>query len=300
MSPLLLNDDDVRARLDAATAVRAVRAVLLSQHEGTLNAPPRVRADLGGGHLVFTAGHLRAQGLFGFRAYDTLTGAEQLVAVWDREGGELRVLVHGEELGVRRTGAIGAVAVDVAARPGPVRLGLVGAGVQAWAQLWAICAVRQVEETVVVARRREHAVDFARRAADELGIKARAVAEVENAVRERDVVIVATNSAVPVLDADWISAGTHVTTLGPKTISRHEVPAALADRAEVILTDSRAQAAGYPEPHIFAVDHMVDLGAVLAGAAAGRASPDQITVFCSVGLAGTEVALAAVLSQTST
>lgn len=295
MSPQLFDDDDVRDRLDARTAVLTVRSAILAGYEGTLLAPPRVRADLGDGHLVFTAGRLRAQELFGFRAYDTVAGAEQLVAVWGSRDGRLSALVHGSELGARRTGAIGAVAVDAAAKPGAVRVGLVGAGPQAWAQLWAMRAVREVEEVVVASRRPERAEAFARRATDELGVTTRATRSVENAVRDRDVVIVATNSPVPVLDADWIAPGTHVTTLGPKTASRHEVPAALAHRASVVLTDSPAQAAGYPEPHVFSTDSMVDLGAVLAGAAAARTDPGQITVFCSVGLAGTEVALAAVL-----
>lgn len=155
MSVRLLNDDDVRAHLDAPTAVQAVRSALMAAHEGALHAPPRVHADLGHGHLVFTAGHLRTEKLFGFRAYDTLVGAEQLVAVWGSDDGRLRTVVRGDELGARRTGAIGAVAVDAAANPGPIRLGLVGAGTQAWTQLWAICAVRQVREASVTARRPE-------------------------------------------------------------------------------------------------------------------------------------------------
>lgn len=299
MSVLLLNDDDVRGRLDAPTAVRAVRDALTAAHDGTLQAPPRVRADLGDGHLVFTAGHLRAEHLFGFRAYDTFVGAEQLVAVWGSDDGRLRAVVHGDELGARRTGAIGAVAVDAAARPGPIRLGLVGAGTHAWTQLWAVRAVRQVTEATVAARRPARAAAFARRAAEELGVRVRAVPAVEEAVRDHDVVVVATNSPVPVLDADWIAPGTHVTTLGPKTVSRHEVPASLAERADVLLTDSLAQAAGYGEPHLFPADRMTALGAVLAGAAPGRTGPDQITVFCSVGLAGTEVAVAAALWESA-
>jgi alanine dehydrogenase len=292
---LLLDDDDVRARLDPGTAVRAVREALLAAHSGLLYAPPRVTADLGGGSLVFTAGRMEPAGVFGFRAYDTLVGAEQLVAVWGLDDGRLRALVRGDELGARRTGAIGAVAVDAAARPGGIRLGLVGAGTQAWAQLWAVRAVRQVTSATVAARRPERAAAFAERAAAELGLEVRPVADVQDAVRGQDVVIVATNSATPVIDADWIGAGTHVTTLGPKAVSRHEVPAALAERADVILTDSPAQLAAYPEPHLFAGEPVVGLGAVLAGAVAGRTSPEQITVFCSVGLAGTEVAVAAAL-----
>ncbi|MFI0850355.1 ornithine cyclodeaminase family protein [Streptomyces sp. NPDC021098] len=295
MPVLLLNDDDVRTHLDAPTAIRVVRDALIAAHEGVLHAPPRVHADLGDGHLVFTAGHLRTEKLFGFRAYDTLVGAEQLVALWSCDGGQLRAVVHGDELGARRTGAIGAVAVDTAANPGPIRLGLVGAGAHAWTQLWAIRAVRHVKEATVAARRPERAEVFAQRAAEELGVRVRAVPTAEEAVRDHDVVVIATNSTAPVLDADWIAPGTHVTTLGPKTVSRHEVPAALADRAGALLTDSLAQAAGYSEPHVLPADRMVDLGAVLAGATTGRTSPDQITIFCSVGLAGTEVAVAAAL-----
>lgn len=295
MTPVLFDDNDVRRLLDADTAVRAVRSAVLAHHEGTLSAPPRVRADVGPGHLVFTAGHLSAQHLFGFRAYDTFAGAEQLVAVWGSEDGALRALVHGGELGARRTGAIGAVAADVLAPPGPVRVAVVGAGTQAWTQLWAIRAVRPVDEAVVVSRRPARAESFALRAAEELGVRARTAATVEEAVRGREVVITATDSSVPVLRAEWIALGAHVATVGPKTTARHEVPAELADRAALIVTDSPAQAHAYPEPHVFGTRPMSGLGAVLAGEAPGRTTPDQVTVFCSVGLAGTEVAVAGAL-----
>jgi len=164
-----------------------------------MHAPPRVRAGLGDGDLVITAGLMDPIGVFGFRAYDTFIGAEQLVAVWGLRDGRLRALVYGDELGARRTGAIGAVAVDLAAGPGPVRLGLLGAGTQAWAQLWAITAVREMAAVTVAARHQERAAAFAERAAAKLGLTVRPVAQAEDAVRDKDVVIVATNSAVPVL-----------------------------------------------------------------------------------------------------
>ncbi|MFR9676412.1 ornithine cyclodeaminase family protein [Streptomyces sp. TR06-5] len=297
MTPLLLGDEDVRARLDPATAVRAVRDALLAHHAGDLDAPPRARAPLGESDLVFTAGRLRGRpGLHGFRAYDAAGAAEQLVAVWDSATGALRAVVHGQELGVRRTGAIGAVAVDACARPGPVRVGLIGAGAQAWAQLWALRAVRPVAEVVVATRRPAAARDFARRAERAWGLPVRAVDGAETAVRGRDVVLVATSSPVPVLRAEWLEPGTHLTTLGPKTTARHEVPVELADRAAVTVTDSPAQLGAYPEPHVFHGRPIASLGAVLAGEERVRQRAEDVTVFCSVGLAGTEVAVAGTLS----
>ncbi|MGW8395226.1 hypothetical protein ACWGLP_00775 [Streptomyces lydicus] len=140
--PVLLGDAEVRARLTPATATAAVRHARLEHQAGRLAAPPRVHAGLGGGELVFTVGALAAEGtthgipgVHGFRAYGTAGRAgEQLVAVWDSASGRLTALVHGHELGPRRTGAIGAVAGEALARaggPAGCRLGLIGAGPQA-------------------------------------------------------------------------------------------------------------------------------------------------------------------------
>jgi alanine dehydrogenase len=65
-----------------------------------------------------------------------------------------------------------------------------------------------------------------------------------------------------------------------------------------VCTDSAAQLAAYPEPHLFAGQPVTELGAVLAGAATVRTRPGHITILCSVGLAGTEVAVAAALCGT--
>ncbi|MGC5411959.1 ornithine cyclodeaminase family protein, partial [Streptomyces sp. DT225] len=155
------------------SAVRAVRKALLTHHDGGSVRRPGYAPDLGNGDLVFTAGHLRTEKLFGFRVYDTLVGAEQLVAARDTDDGRLRAVVHSDESGPRRAGAIGAVAMDAAAHPGPLKLGLAGAGTQAWTQLWAIRSVRQVDEVTAASRRPERTEAFARRAAEEFGVAVR-------------------------------------------------------------------------------------------------------------------------------
>ncbi|WP_145906288.1 ornithine cyclodeaminase family protein [Kitasatospora viridis] len=295
--PLLLSDADVRAHLSAERTVAAIRSALVEHHQGTLHAPARAHAELGDGALVFTVGRLAGQGVFGFRAYDTFVGAEQLVALWSEQDASLRAVVHGRELGNRRTGAIGAVAADLLAKPGPVRVGLFGTGLQAWTQLWALTAVRPVTEVLVQSRNPANAEAFAARARAELGVEIRPAGSPEEAARERDVVITATNSSTPVLEAEWLAPGTHLTTLGPKFAQHHEIPVELAERGEVFCTDSLAQLNGYPDPHLFAGKPMAQLGALAAGDAPGRTSADQVTVFCSVGLAGTEVAVAAALVE---
>ena len=293
---LLFSDDDVAAALGAPVTVAAMRDALLAAHAGRLVAPPRASAPLGGGRMVLTAGHLTGE-WYGFRSYDTFGHPEsgQLVVLHDGRTGAVRAIAVGEELGSRRTGGLGGVAVDALARPDAATLGVVGSGRQAWTQVWSAAAVRPLREVTVHSRSAARREAFAARVRTELGVPARAVGSARAAVADRDVVVLATTSTTPVLDVADLAPGTHVNAVGFKQADRHEFGSDLLDAAEVLVTDSPAQAAAYAPPMLAAVEpyagRLRDLGAVLAGAVPGRTGADQISVFCSTGLAGTEVFL---------
>jgi alanine dehydrogenase len=289
----VLVDSDVRSRLGAAEAVQAMRRALVDAYRGVLSAPPRLHADLGERGLVFTAGGY-ADGPVGFRVYGLWPGDfDQAVLVWDHNG-QLIGFVVGREIGARRTGALGGAAVDALAREDAATVGIVGSGVQAWTQLWAIAAVRRPARVRVHSPTPEHRVAFARRAEAELGLSATACDTAEEAVADADVVVLATRSEQPVIQAAWIRRGTHVNTVGPKLASVHETPAELAEDAAVVVTDSPEQAAGYDAP-FFTSRALTHLGAVVSGDAPGRTSDEDITLYCSTGLAGSEVVLAETL-----
>jgi ornithine cyclodeaminase/alanine dehydrogenase-like protein (mu-crystallin family) len=299
----LLDDADVRRLLDPAMAIAAVRESLIAHHAGVLTAPPRLRASLGNGDLMFTVGRLAGTG-YGFRVYGTMPSDEdhQITVVYDDATGRIDGVITGDFLGAARTGAIGAVAVDVMADPGAGTLGLIGTGRQAWTQLWAIRAVRPLREVRVYGRDTARREAFARRARSELGLPATTVPNPETALAGADIVVLATSSTTPVIEADWVAAGAHVTTLGPKQTGANECPADLAERAGLILTDSPAQLDAYPGPFFLtgpARDRMGALGAAAAGAAPARQNADEITLFCSVGLAGTEIAVAVALLRSA-
>ncbi|MEV4532305.1 ornithine cyclodeaminase family protein [Asanoa sp. NPDC049518] len=290
--PLLLTDADVAARLDAATAVAAMRDALVAAHEGRLIAPPRASAVLEGGRLVMTAGHL-ADEWYGFRSYDTFGHAdgEQLVVLHDARDGRIRAIAVGEEIGSRRTGALGGAAVELLARPDATTIGVIGSGRQAWTQLWAAAAVRPVRAVRVFSRSGARRSAFAARVRAELGIAATAVDSAAEAARGQDVVIVATTSERPVLAAADLAPGTHVNLVGFKQHGRAEFGPDVPARAALIATDSPAQAEAYEPPLLCPTRDLRSLGAVAAGLEPGRSSAEEITVFLSVGLAGTEVFL---------
>ncbi|WP_446213234.1 ornithine cyclodeaminase family protein [Micromonospora sp. IBSANI012] len=293
---LIFTDREVAAALDASATVAAMRDALLAAHAGRLVAPPRAAAPLDGGRIVLTAGHLTGE-WYGFRSYDTfgLPESEQLVVLHDGRTGAVRAVAVGEELGSRRTGGLGGVAVDALARPDAATLGVIGSGRQAWTQVWAAAAVRPLREVTVHSRSAARREAFAARVRAELGVPARAVDSARAAVRDRDVVVLATTSTTPVLDATDLAPGTHVNAVGFKQADRHEFGCDLLDLADLLVTDSPAQAGAYSPPMLAAVEpyagRLRDLGAVLAGAVPGRTGADQVSVFCSTGLAGTEVFL---------
>lgn len=280
--------------MPAAAAVTAARRASLEAHAGQLMSPPRLHADVGPTGYVFTAGGIR-DGQRGFRAYRTGPGAgDQLVAGWQPDG-RLAGVVVGDELGARRTGAPGAVAADALARPESAVLAVIGTGRQAWTQVWAVSAVRRLSQVQVFSRDPARRARFARRVSKELGLACSPVRTAEQAVSGADVAVLATTSTVPVLDAAAVGPGTHVTTVGPKWADAHETPLELLSRAAIVTCDSPQQAAAYGAPFFADPAGLTALSAVVAGDLAGRTQPGDITVHCSVGLAGTEVVLAAAL-----
>ena len=296
----VLTDSEVAERLDARTAVAWMRDAVIDAHSGRLRTPPRVSTDLGDGRLVFTTGALEGE-WYGYRSYDSFDAqpGAQVVVVHDWKDGTVRGVVVGNEIGPRRVGAIGAVAADVLARPDADTLGIVGTGVQAWNQLWAISTVRTLGRVAVYGRNRPRREAFVARARAELGVDAVVAPSPKLAVANREIVVLATDSITPVIEAAWITNGAFVTTLGPKQKGRAEFGPDLVARADVAVTDSIAQTEAYDPPFVLVGTpqhkRLTSLGAVLTGDAEGRTSPDQTVVFCSVGLAGTETYLAAKL-----
>jgi len=288
----LLTDADVHA-FPPAAALEAIRGALRAHARGTLSAPPRLHAA----GLSFTVGGLDGggQGILGFRVYHTLDAPhdDQLVAVWDTATGKLEGMIAGSALGPLRTACLGAVAADLLARPDARTLGLIGSGVQARAHALAVAGVRPLTGVRVYSRQAEHREALARDLRAH-GLPAEAVGSAREAAQGSDLLTLATNSPVPVIESGWIGPGTHVTTLGPKERERHEFPADLADRAALIVTDSPAQLGAYPDGHLLADAPVTALSTVLE-AGDLRRSPDDITLFLSVGLAGTEVMLAQAL-----
>lgn len=240
--------------------------------------------------MTFTVGAL--SDIYGYRAYDSLGGA-QVVVVHDRDTGAVRHVAVGNALGPMRTGAIGGAAVAVLTPADSSDLAVIGTGIQAYRQIWAISAVRRLSAVRLFSRDPQRREEFAQRVRDRLSLAATASTSAEDAVRDAGIVVAATNSATPVLQTDWLRDDVHVNLLGPKAEGAAEYPADLVAGASLVTTDSLAQLRDYG-PAAAELDRAVELGRFLAE---GMQRPEGRSVFHSVGLAGTEVALLAAIGD---
>jgi alanine dehydrogenase len=296
----VLSDHDINL-VPFSIILDAVRAHILADFQGQTVSPPRHVAAFDDGGLVFTVGG--NADFAGFRAYETfskpaLEKEDQLVAVWDRATRRLSGLAIGERLGALRTGALGGVAIDRMVPKNVRKLAVIGAGLQAETQMIAACAVRSFDEIILFSRAKENREAFAGKMTLLLKKNVRASSSAERAVQDADVVILASNSSIPVIDAAWLKPGAHVNTLGPKKKSAHELPLDTADAATLIASDSPQQIAAMGAEHMLhgnpALARILHLGdpKVLEKRGPG------VSLFLSSGLAGSEVAaLAAALSH---
>ena len=211
-----------------------------------------------------------------------------VIALFDPKTGQPLALMDGTEITATRTGASSAVSIRALARQDARVLAVLGAGVQGRSHVAAARRVRDFDELRVASRNVEHA----RALAGDVG--AVAVDSFEEAVRGADVVCVCTDAPEPVLSAEWLASGTHVSSVG---VSREgpELDHATVT-AGLLVVESRVAFEPYPagahELQGLDPDSAVELGEVLAGTREGRSSPEQITVYKSMGHAVEDAAAA--------
>ncbi len=299
----VLGDDAIRDLLPAERVVAVLGELLRAQARGEFVAPARAVVHLGRpARLSVTAGAM-ARRWYGYRAYagSGADGDGQVTIVHDGESGAVLGMAVGRLLGPMRCGGMTAVAVDRLAPPRPLDVTVVGAGRQAFFQLWALRAVRPVRRVRVVGRTPGSAARFVDEVRSRLGLDAAEATPIDLAGGlPGDVVVLATSSLTPVLDPERIHPGQLLVTVGPKQVGRAEFSAALAVEADLIVTDSRAQVLGYDPPHVLAdrATEIVEFASLVASPSLD--SVGQVdhcrtegarVLFLNVGLGGAVAAL---------
>jgi ornithine cyclodeaminase/alanine dehydrogenase-like protein (mu-crystallin family) len=302
---LLLTEDDVRQVLTMEMALQAVEEGLRKLALDEAVNVPRSRAQTDHAMLHVLSASAKTLGFMGYKAYATSRkGAQFHVALYDGKTGALLSLMQADYLGQMRTGAASGVATQYMARPEASEVGLFGTGKQARTQLQAVCQVRKINRAQVYSPNEEHRRKFAGDMSEVCRTDVIPVPRPELAAEDKDIVITATSSREPVFNGHWIAEGTHINAVGSNFLGKAEIDAVTVRRCESIVVDSKDQARLEAGDFVQALEdgsiHWADiheLGQVIVGRYTGRAHPQDVTLFKSLGIGIEDVAVAAKVHQ---
>lgn len=299
----LIDQEQVTALLGMPDAMAVVADALRAMAEGGAVLPLRTMLRVPGGRGVFGVmpSHLDPPDAIGLKAITVFPGNEGtrfdshqgVVLLFEAAHGSLVAILDASSITAIRTAAASGVATQLLAREDAEVLAILGTGVQADTHLDAMRVARPIRVVRAWSRSPDNVSRFVTRMRaryPELDVQGALTAE--QAVAGADVVCTVTASHQPVLRGAWLGPGAHVNAVGASLPTARELDSdavararLFVDRRESTLNESGDFLIPRNEGR-FGDDHIRgEIGDLLLGRVPGRESPDDITLFKSLGIA---------------
>jgi alanine dehydrogenase len=308
MQVLVINQDQVPQLLPMGECIQVMEEAFKAMGRGQAIQPLRKPMVLPGQGFFSTMpaylGDIQSVGAKVLTVFASNEGTEYdshlgVVLLFETQHGLLQAIIDATSITAIRTGAVSGLATRLLARPDAGDLAILGSGTQARQHLEAMSLVRPIRHVRVWSRNSDHARQFAEQASRQHRIAVEVQETAQQAVNGADIICTTTSAPEPVLLGEWISPGAHINAagaFGPKTReldTRAVVKSRLfVDRRESTLNEAGEfliprQEGVIDESHIAG-----ELGELLLGQVSGRTSPEQITLFKSLGLGIQDIASA--------
>jgi ectoine utilization protein EutC len=275
-------------------------------HDGRAMVPPVAHVDASEHHgevdikTAYVRGVERfavkiASGFPGNARLGLPTGSGMMVVFSSRTGFCEAVLLDNGYLTDLRTGLAGAIVAQWLAPKDPEIVGILGTGVQARYQLLCLALVRKVRTVLAWGRSQEHLHRYVEEMGAQHGIRIEVATSIEDLVRRSQLLITVTASRSPLIRADWLHPGLHITAVGADFPGKGELEPAVLERADRLYCDRLEQCRRLGELQHWRGARPLEayeLGAVVRGAAPGRQSEAEITLCDLTGVGVQDTAIA--------
>jgi ornithine cyclodeaminase len=318
----------IREALPGIDVVTAMEESFLAYSDGLAVVPPvgELLFEEPPGEVHIKYGYIRgeeyyvikiASGFYENRKRN-LPWAQGMMLLFRQETGEpVCILLDEGYLTDVRTAAAGAVAARCLAPKNVGRIGIFGTGVQGRMQLaknvgrigifgtgvqgrMQLEYLREVVDCreVVAWGRSESSLEAYRKAVTPLGFTVQTTQDAAEVARQCNLIVTATPSKIPLLSAEAIQPGTHITAIGSDTTEKQELDPRILERADTVVADSLSQSRLRGEVYqamragVLRESQVVELGAVMRRRELGRRSENQITVADLTGVAVQDIKIA--------
>lgn len=299
--PAVVSLAEIRKALGAIDPLPLIEAGFVAYSHGRVVVPPvgELVFDDPPGDVHIKYGYIKGGEVYVIKIASGFTdnprrglpSGDGLMLVFDQKTGVLQAILLDEGyLTNLRTAVAGAVAAKYLA-PREVRVvGILGAGTQGRMQLEWLRRVRRFDEAVVWGVNETELAAF-RRDMEAPGLVIRTTLRAEDVAAAANLIVTCTPSTRPLLQADWIRPGTHITAVGSDTAEKQELDAMILARADRVVVDSLSQSELRGEVYravsagVLRRDRLIELGRVIEDPGLRRASNDEITVADLTGVA---------------
>jgi len=304
----IIEEAALREAMTTARAVDVIRDAFRADGEGRTLVPTVINLEIPGAHGEFhvKTAHITgvphiavkiASGFYDNPARGLPSGSGLMVVLDASTGLPAALLLDNGFLTDLRTGAAGAVAAGVLACRAIGTVGVIGSGVQARVQVQCLRVVRAFTRLVCWSPTRQHLERYCREMRAD-GYDAQPASGPEAVCRAADVLITATPARAPIVRAEWLHEGLHVTAVGSDTPGKQELDAACLARADLVAVDRLAQCAAFGELRhalegaLLTRENVRELGSIVAHREPGRTRDDEITIADLTGVGFQDTAIA--------
>jgi alanine dehydrogenase len=306
---LLINESEVQKLLSMRDCIEVMAEALKSLTRGEVILPlrPVMWLPKGVGALAMMPSYCSNPSAMGVKVISVFPGNRNspydshqgTILLFDTSNGQLLAMIDASSVTAIRTAAVSGVATRLLAREDASELTILGSGVQARTHLEAMLCCREIRCIRVWSKTAEQARKFAHHESQKYNVTIGAVSNAKDAVKDAHIICTTTSAQEPILLGGWISEGAHINAVGASIPSARELStfAVVKSQLYVDRRESTMNEAGdflIPKSEGLIGDGhiLAEIGEVLLGKAPGRQSPEEITLFKSVGIAIEDLAAA--------
>lgn len=287
---LCLSESEIAALLDPEELITGLEQGFVAMSQGKVQSPgrPEINVPTKGFSLAMPAWmpgmniSVKVVNVYEGNLNLGLPNHLATITLYDPDTGRLLCVMDGTHITAIRTAAAAIVSVKALAKDDSKVATVIGAGVQGREHLKLLPLVREFEEVRIASLRFADAEKLASQHPH-----ATPVEDIEQAVRSSDVICLCSHSYEPVIQADWVQSGAHVSSVGYAPPAG-ELPVEMARDNALFVENLDAFSpppVGCGELADIEPGNSTELGDVLSGARNGRVSDRQITVYKAMGLA---------------